>query len=711
MRRGFRWSRPPVHRRPLLPQCSVTRQPYATSALSPSEFNSLLNAITNNGCSRCASQAHAQIVKNGLVSVPFLHRGLMNMYAKCGLLEEGLLIFHGTDCNDVISWTTIITALCQSSRPLEALSFFSRMRQTSVSPNHYTFSAILPACADIGALPCGKQLHSLIHKSGFASDIFVASALIGMYSRLMDLEDARKVFVQMPERSIVSWNTMIVGCNHSCMYGEAFELFYGMLKEGIMPDQVSLSSVFSACASARCLTFGIQVHALVLKFGLEYLVYVRNAIIDMYSKCGSSEVAIMLFGCNASFRDIVTWNVMMMGWAESEKFEETCKYFWMMRDNGIVADEVSLSTVLHACASLAALDQGTVIHNLIIKSGFAYNACVRSSLTTFYAKCGSLSDAYLVFNETMDRNVIIWTSMISACQLHGLGYEVIKLFNQMVSEGIKPDYVTYVCVLSACSHNGLVEEGLHYFRSMTKDHGLRPGYEHYSCVVDLLGRDGQLVEARRFIESMPMQPDASVWGALLAACRNFGNVEIAKEVAERLFEIEPYNSGNYVLLANIYMSKGMLKQADEVRKLMKENGVKKETACSWIEARNITYVFTACDKSHTRSREIYEMIQMLVDLVKPKGYAADKQCAVNDVGDDSKEKSLWYHSEKLALAFGLLTIPDGAPIRIKKNLRICGDCHTFMKLISESLEREIIIRDINRFHRFSSGICSCKDFW
>ncbi|CAN6469797.1 unnamed protein product [Victoria cruziana] len=711
MRGGFARSRSSVHRRPLLARCSTTRRPYATSALSPSEFNSLLSTIARNGFSRCASQAHAQIVKNGLVSVSFLHHGLMNMYAKCGRVEESLLIFHGADCNDVISWTTIVTALCQSRRPLEALSFFSSMRQMNVWPNHYTFSAILPASADIGALPCGKQLHCLIYKSGFASDIFVASALLCMYCRLMELEGARKAFAEMPERNIVSWNTMIVGCNHACMYGEAFDLFHGMLKEGIMPDQVGLSSVFSACASARCWFFGIQVHVLVLKLGLEYLAYVRNAVIDMYSKCGSTEDAIRLFGCATSVRDVVTWNVMMMGWAESEKFEEACKYFWMMKDNGILADEVSLSTVLHACASLAALDQGTVIHNLIIKTGFAYNACVRSSLTSFYAKCGSLGDAYLVFNETMDRNVIIWTSMISACQLHGLGDEVIRLFNQMASEGIKPDYVTYVCVLSACSHNGLVEEGLHYFRSMTKEHGLRPGYEHYACVVDLLGRDGQLVEARRFIESMPMRPDASVWGALLAACRNFGNVEIAKEVAEKLFEIEPYNSGNYVLLANIYTSKGMLKKADEVRKLMKDNRVKKETACSWIEVRNISYVFTACDKSHARSREIYEMIQMLVDLLKQKGYSADRQCAINDVGDDNKEQSLWYHSEKLALAFGLLTIPAGAPIRIKKNLRICGDCHSFMKLVSESLQREIIIRDINRFHRFSGGTCSCKDFW
>ncbi|KAF8401208.1 hypothetical protein HHK36_012137 [Tetracentron sinense] len=584
------------------------------------------------------------------------------------------------------------------------------MRGTGLTPNHFTFSAILPACANTMVLVHGEQLHSLIRKHGFESDIFVASAMIDMYAKCSDMGSAKRVFDEMPERNLVSWNSMIVGFSQNKFYDHAVWVFREVLLEkSFSPDQVTFSSALSACANMGGLDFGRQVHGVVVKHGLIPLAYVKNSLVDMYSKCGCFEDAVNLFRATTD-RDAVTWNVMAMGSVQNDNFEEACNYFWVMRKEGILPDEASFSTVLHASASLAALDQGTLIHDQIIKTGFMRNICVASSLITMYAKCGSLAEAHRVFKEIEDRNVVCWTSMIAACQQHGCADQVIELFEEMLADGIKPDYITFVCVLSACSHTGSVEEGFGYFNSMTKVYKMNPGSEHYACMVDMLGRSGRLDVAKRFIESMPIEPDPSVWGALLGACRNYGNLEMGREVAERLFKMEPENPGNYVLLSNMYTHNGRLEEANEVRRLMRVNGVRKEPGCSWIDVKNTTYMFTVHDKSHSQTEEIYDMLGKLLELVKKKGYTAETQFAVNDV-EEYKEQSLWYHSEKLALAFGLLTLPVECPIRIKKNLRTCGDCHTVMKFASEIFEREIVVRDIKRFHRFKGGLCSCRDYW
>ncbi|XP_022899217.1 pentatricopeptide repeat-containing protein At2g22070-like [Olea europaea var. sylvestris] len=556
----------------------------------------------------------------------------------------------------------------------------------------------------------GKQMHSLIRKHGFDSDVFVGSALVDMYAKCGEMIFAKILFDEMPERNLVSWNSMIVGFLQNKLYDETVEFFVHVVRDDLInPDQVSFSSVLSACANVRGVDMGRQVHGVVIKSGLEYLPYVKNSLMDMYSKCGVFDDAENLFR-TIEDRDVVTWNVMMMGCVQNNSFEEACNYFWMMRREGISPDEASFSTVLHAAASIAALDQGSLIHDQIIKTGFETNTCVSSSLVTMYAKCGSLIDGRRVFTESEDRNVVLWTATISACQQHGCADQVIELFEDMLREGIRPDYITFVSVLSACGHTGRVDEGFSYFNSMIQTHNITPGSEHYACMVDLLGRAGKLLEAKKFIETMPIEPDISVWGALLGACRKYGDLELGGEVAKRLFQIEPTNPGNYVLLGNMYARAGMLDEADEVRRLMGVNKVRKEPGCSWLDVKNTTYVFTAHDKSHSRTNEIYKMLGKLEEMVKQKGYIAETQYAINNV-DEYKERSLWYHSEKLALAYGLLVLPEGAPIRIKKNLRTCGDCHTVMKFASEIFRREIIVRDINRFHRFSNGLCSCNDYW
>ena len=678
----------------------------------PTHLNHLLNASIQTRSLKLATQIHTQIITNNYTFLPFLFNNLINFYATCGCLNQALLLFSITHHHfkTIVTWTSLIAHLSRFNMPLQALSFFKQMRGFGLYPNQFTFSAVLSASAATMIILHGQQLHSLIHKHGFDGNVFVSSALVDMYAKCADMLSAEKVFGQMPERNIVSWNSMIVGFLHNNFYDRAVGVLKDVLREKtVIPNEVGVTSALSACAKMGASDSGRQVHGVGVKYGLVPLTTVKNSLMDMYFKCRVFDEGIKMFQCVGD-RDVVTWNVLVMGCVQNDKFEEACNHFWVMRREGILPDEASFSTVLQSSGSLAALHQGTAIHDQIIKLGYVKNTRVLGPLITMYAKCGSLVDAYRVFEGIVDHNVISWTAMISAYRLHGCANQVIELFEHMLSEGIQPSHVTFVCVLSACSHTGRVEEGLAYFNSMKKIYDINPGPEHYACMVDLLGRAGRLYEANRFIESMPMKPTPSVLGALLGACRKHGDLKMGREVAERLFQMEPHNPGNYVLLYNMYTRNGRLEEANDVRRLMGVNGIRKEPGCSWIDVKNLTFVFTSHDRSHSSTGEIYKMLEKMEKLMKKKGYVAETKLVTNS-SDENEERGLWYHSEKLALAFGLLTLPTDSPIRIKKNLRTCDHCHTVMKLASKIFDREIIIRDINRFHQFADGFCSCGDYW
>ncbi|KAF5739946.1 putative pentatricopeptide repeat-containing protein [Tripterygium wilfordii] len=595
---------------------------------TPTRLHKLFNAISHTKTLKHATQIHTQIIISDFTSNLLLFNNLINFYAKCGCITHSLRLFSTTQSHklmhtNIVTWTSLITQLSHFNKPFQALTLFNQMRTAGVYPNQVTFSAVLPACAKTKLLAHGQLMHCLIIKDGFQTDVFVASALLHMYAKCGNMGLATKLFDRMPHRNLVSWNSMIVGFLQNNLYDMAIKFFTEILRvDLISPDQVSFSSVLSACANAGQSVFGRQVHGVIVKRGLVIFAYVRNSLMDMYGKCGSFDDAASLFYTPGD-ADVVAWNVMIMGCIQNDNFEKACTYFWSMRREGVSPDETSYSSALHASASLAALYQGTLIHDQIIKTGLTRNQCVASSLITMYAKCGSLGDACRIFEETENCNVVCWTAIIAACQLHGCANKVIDLFEEMVGEGIKPDYITFVCVISACSHSGRVKEGYNYFSSMTKVHGMNPAHEHYACMVDLLGRAGRLEEAKKFIEAMPIKPDASVLGALLGACTSHGNLELGIEVAEMLFELEPDNSGNYVLLCNMYSRHGKLREADEIRRLMGIKGVRKDPGCSWIDVKNETFVFSVHDRSHSKTDEIYEMLKNIENLVKKKGYEAE----------------------------------------------------------------------------------------
>lgn len=571
-----------------------------SSYITPTDLNSLINKSSNYDH---ATQIHSRVVINNFLSVSFIFNNLLNLYAKCGYFNKSLTLFENTqdEYKDVITYTSLITQLSKCSECYKALIFFKKMMASFVLPNEYTFSAILPVCGEIGVACNGEQVHSLILKHGFVLYLFVGSALVDMYGKCGDMRLAKKVFDEMPVRNLVSWNSMINGFLGNKMYDDAV----GVLKEVVgvkcvVPNQVTFSSVLSACGNMGSLDIGRQVHGVVLKYGLVSVAYVKNSIMDMYVKCGFFEDAYKLFRTTED-RDVVAWNVIATGFVQMGKFEDACKFFWDMRSEGVFPDEVSFSCVLHSAASIAALEQGSLVHNQVIKTGLGYNICTVNSLINMYAKCGSLADAHRVFVECESKNVVTWTTMISAFQQHGCAYQAIELFKNMLEEGIKPSSITFVSVLSACSHTGRVDEGFYYFNAMSEQHNIYPGHEHYACMVDLLSRAGRLGEAKNFVESMPIEPGASVWGALLGACNRFGNLEMGVEVAKRLFELEPDNPGNYMLLCNMYTRNGRAKEASEVRRLMGFKRVTKKLGTAGLTLRTTTHVFTANDRTDYRT--------------------------------------------------------------------------------------------------------------
>ncbi|XP_031269987.1 pentatricopeptide repeat-containing protein At3g62890-like [Pistacia vera] len=382
-----------------------------------------------------------------------------------------------------------------------------------------------------------------------------------------------------------------------------------------------------------------------------------------------------------------------------------------MQLKGLVGDKVTMVSLLLACTHLVALETGKWLHAYIMKKVIEVDVALGTALVDMYAKCGSIENAEIVFEELAEKDVMTWTALVVGLAMCGQGDEALKYFHEMQISGLKPDAITLVGALVACSHAGLVEEGISYFNSMTKTYGIQPSIEHYGCFVDMLGRAGRIAEAEELIKKMPMTPDHFVLGGLLGACRIHCNLEVAERVAQQLLELYPDNGGSYIILSNIYSLSRKWEEAKRIRELMAERKIKKSPGCSLIEVDGVVHEFIKGDSSHPQSPVIYEMLDDMLSRTKKAGYVSNKSEVLFDMDEEEKETALNLHSEKLALAFGLISTSPGIPIRIVKNLRVCSDCHAAIKLVSKVYNREIIVRNRNRFHQFKNGSCSCRDFW
>ncbi|KAB5547864.1 hypothetical protein DKX38_011270 [Salix brachista] len=435
-----------------------------------------------------------------------------------------------------------------------------------------------------------------------------------------------------------------------------------------------------------------------------------TAMITCYAKNGMIDEARVLFD-GIEERDVICWNVMIDGYAQHGLPNEGLLLFRQMLNAKVRPNEVTVLAVLSACGQIGALETGRWVHSYIENNGIGITVSVGTSLIDMYSKCGSLEDARLIFERISNKDVVAWNSMVFGYAMHGFSQDALRLFKDMCMIGYHPTDITFIGVLNACGHAGLVSEGWKFFFSMKDEYGIEPKVEHYGCMVNLLGRAGQLEEAYELVKNMDIEQDPVLWGTLLGACRLHGNIALGERIAEYLVSQNLANSGTYVLLSNIYAAAGNWEGVARVRTLMKESGVEKEPGCSSVEVNNKVHEFLAGDLRHPKSKEIYEMLEEINGWLKTHGHTPQTDIVLHDLEDAQKERSLGVHSEKLALAFGLITTKPGTTMKIVKNLRVCEDCHAVTKLISKITGRKIVMRDRNRFHHFVNGSCSCGDYW
>ncbi|XVF34141.1 hypothetical protein REPUB_Repub18cG0032900 [Reevesia pubescens] len=501
------------------------------------------------------------------------------------------------------------------------LHFYYQMKFLGLKPNKFTYPFLFIACANLLELSHGRSAHSSVFRLGLDVDSHTTHSLITMYARCGELDSARKVFDEITERDLVSWNSMISGYSKMGYASEAVGLFGKMRDDGFLPDEMTLVSILAACRDLGDLSLGMWVEGFVVKHKMEFNSFIGSALIDMYGKCGDLVSARRVFD-GMQRKDVVTWNAMITGYAQNGMSDEAIKLFHCMKDAGVDPDKITLVGVLSSCASIGALDLGKWIDIYASQRGIQHNIFVSTALVDMYAKCGSLDDAQRVFETMPVKNEVSWNAMISALAFHGRPQEALSLFERMSIEGryACPNDVTFVGVLSACVHAGLVDEGWRYFDLMNSSYGLTPKIEHYSCMVDLLARAGQLYEAWDFIEKMPEKPDEIVLGALLGACQKCKNVDVSERVMQLLLQMEPSNSGNYVISSKIYANTRRWDDSAKMRVLMRQRGVNKTPGCSWIEIEAQLHEFLAGYDFQYHSIEIHQVFELLNVEMKREGY-------------------------------------------------------------------------------------------
>ncbi|KAK8926216.1 Pentatricopeptide repeat-containing protein [Platanthera zijinensis] len=573
----------------------------------------------------------------------------------------------------------------------------------------------------------------------------VAVKLISAAASHGNPRHADLIFSLLPDPNLAAWNSRLKALADNRLYALALARFNSLLllRPRLLPDEFSFTSILKCCAALAAASSGEASHAFIVAHGIASNLFVANSLVDIFSLRGDVGAARKLFdempsrtfvtwsamiSCHAKSGDtcaarhlfdqmpqknIVVWNAMISGYAQNEKFSDSLKLFRaMLQSRSLRPNPATLVSVLSACAHLGALDSGRWIHSYIDRNAVELTLFLGNALADMYAKCGCIIEARKVFDELHEKDVISWSIIISGLAMFGHAEEAMSAFNEMLLRGTEPpNEITFMGILSACTHSGLVDAGLEYFRLMREEFFIPPTVEHYGCMVDLLSRAGRLNEAEDLIASMTVQPNVIVWGALLGGCRIYKDIERGERVVRRILQLDSEHSGSYVYLSTVYTSVGRLEEAAECRMKMRNKRVMKTPGCSWIEVDHAVYEFFMGDRSNPRSQEIYSRLGELRKKMKLAGYVPNTGVVSHSVGDEEKEDAISMHSEKLALVFGLISTVGGETIRIVKNLRVCDDCHEAFKVISKLEGREIILRDRSRFHQFKHGLCSCNDYW
>ncbi|KAL5572594.1 hypothetical protein UlMin_022191 [Ulmus minor] len=634
--------------------------------------NRLLRLYANSGKLEDAQHLFDEMLKRDV----FSWNAMLSAYAKYGLVEDMRKVFDQMPCRDLVSYNTMIAGSAANGCSRDVFRVFVRMRKEGFEPSEYSFVGLLQASSQLLDFRLGKQVHGRVLAGNWVGNIFVSNGLINLYAKCGDIDRARWLFDRLANKNLVSWNSIIAGYLINGQPKKCIDLFSIMQLSGLKPDQVTVSNVLRA-----------------------------------YFQSGCVEEAIKAFN-SVREKDRICWTTVIAGCAQNGREEDALMLFREMLAEDVTPDSFTISSVVSSCAKLASLCCGQAIHGKAILMGVHSDVLVSSALVDMYCKCGETSDAWRVFGMMPIRNVVSWNVMIAGCAQNGEDLRALALYEKMLQENKKPDDVTFVGVLSACIHANLMEKGQEYFDSISKEHKMNPTLDHYACLICLLARSGCADEAIELVKTMPYEANSLIWSTLLSFCAMKNDIEHAEMAAEHLFKMEPLNAGAYIILSNMYASCGRWKDVASMRSLMKNKNVKKFAAYSWIEIDNKIHKFVSEDRTHPETESIYKELNMLVKKVKEAGFAPKTNFVLHDIGEKEKSETISYHSEKLALAFGLIKKPHGrTPIRIMKNIRACGDCHQFVKFVSKITGRSIILRDTNRFHHFKEGKCSCKDYW
>ncbi|CAK7353424.1 unnamed protein product [Dovyalis caffra] len=723
--------------------------------LDISTFHFLIHACCKIFNVKLGSEVHGRILKSGFGRNKSLNNNLMGLYSKCGKLNEVCQLFEKMTHKDVISWNTMISCCVLNGMYREALNLFDEMLVSGVLPDEITMVSLVSACAKLRDLGVGKGLHLYIEENKLRIRGSLLNCLVDMYFKCgkMDealsvlsrcdesevdvvlwttlvcgyvksnkIDKARQLFDKMNERSLVSWTMMMSGFVQGGCYFESLELFRQMRFENVIPDEVALVTALSACVRVGDFNLGRAIHAFIVMYGMIVDGFLGNALLDLYAKCGKLDEAhnafeqlpyksaaswnSMLYGfCRSGVadkardffnkipeKDIISWNNMVKFYVKRGLFSESFELFCKMQNSNVIPDKITLISLLSSCANVGALNHGIWVNVYIEKNEIGIDATLGTALIDMYGKCGCVEMAYEIFSQIREKKLFVWTAIIAAYAMEGHASEAINVYLEMEERGVKPDHVTFVALLAACSHGGLVDEGYKYFNKLSNFYNITPTIQHYGCMADLLGRAGHLEETVKFIERMPIEPDVSIWSSLMRACRSHHNVELAEHAFKHVIETDPTNVGAHVLLSNIYADAGRWDDVSRVRTKLHETGVPKQPGFSMIEQNGVVHEFTA---SNPVSADIICMLQDIERRLLMK----------QELSGTSQ------HSERLAVAFGLVNSQENSPIRVVNSVRMCIDCHSVMKLISQAYDREIVIRDNYRFHRFKDGYCSCKDYW
>ncbi|PON96349.1 DYW domain containing protein [Trema orientale] len=627
---------------------------FAFSSLSAHHIRLLIRACARHSSLDLGKKLHAALITSGLLASPnsFLGNALLHLYAARGSLLYARKLFDEipNSHKDTADWTTLMGCFARHGSPATGLRLFVEMRREGLGVDDVAFVCVFNACARLGNVEVGLGSHGLSEKTGLSSSVKVCNAVMDMYVKCRMLSEARQVFERMEERSVVSWSVILDGV-------------------------VNLESVGSG-----------------------------RAVFDEMPE-----------------RNEVAWTIMIVGYVGNGFIREGFLLLGeMVFGCGLRLNYVTLCSTLSASAQSGDIMMGRWVHVYALKTmEKKIDIMVETALLDMYAKCGRVDTAMKVFEHMPLRNVVAWNAMLSGLAMHGRGKAVLDLFPNMVNEA-KPDDLTFTSLLSACSHSGLVEEGRHYFHNLELVYDITPKIEHYACMVDLLGRAGHLVEAEVLIRKMPMPPNEVVLGSLLGSCSIHGKLQLGERVLKELVQLDPQNTEYHILLSNMYALEGKRDKANSIRHALKYRGIRKVPGISSIYANGQVHQFCAGDKSHPQTTEVYTTLDELIRRLRLAGYVPNTACQVFSHCDTGKsnadeleeiEQALFSHSEKLAVCFGLMSTGAGSPLFIFKNLRICIDCHSAIKIVSNIYNREIVVRDRNRFHCFKQGSCSCSDYW